>query len=215
VNDNSLTATYIDALLKAGHGDTAKQDWIQFLGPAAADYPASNLLYNGGFEAEPSGAALDWRIQPSTQYDVERDSGMPHRGKYSLPVSFHGDDNVALTNVIQTALLKPGTYRFSFWIKTDGLTTNEGPRGEVLTARLQDRILRTDHFLGTIGWTEVTQHSTVDGKTQSVVVRLVRNPSAKFDNKIAGTLWIDDLQLVPEGKLVRENDSGAQAPLFD
>jgi hypothetical protein len=156
------------------------------------------LLYNGGFEAEPTGVALDWRIQPSTQYDVERDPGMPHRGKYSLRVSFHGDDNIALTNVIQTVLLKPGTYRLSFWIKTDGLTTNEGPRVEVLATSTQDRLLRTDPFLGTIAWSEVSQHFTVDRKTQSGVVRLVRNPSVKFDNKIAGTLWIDDLRLVTE-----------------
>ena len=211
VKDNSLTATYIDALLKAGHGDAAKQDWVQFLGPSAADYPASNLLYNGGFEAEPTGVALDWRIQPSTQYDVERDSAMPHRGKYSLRVTFHGDDNIALTNVLQTVLLKPGTYRLGFWIKTDGLTTNEGPRVEVVAARLQDRLLRTDPFLGTIGWSEVSQRFTVDRQTQSVIVRLVRNPSAKFDNKIAGTLWIDDLHLVTERAVLQNTRN----PLFD
>ena len=199
VKDTSLTASYIDALLKTGQADVARQDWVRFLGPSSTDYPVSNQLFNGGFEVEPSGVALDWRIQPSARYDVDRDSGMSHSGRYSLRVRFHGDDNIALTDVIQAVPLKPATYRLTFWIKADGITTNEGPRFEVVAALAHNRLLlRTDAFVGTTGWHEVSQSLTVSGQTQLVIVRLVRSPSEKFDNKIAGTLWIDDVRLAPE-----------------
>jgi hypothetical protein len=56
--------------------------------------------------------------------------------------------------------------------------------------------VRTEPFLGTKPWTYVNQSFTVTSSTTLIGVRVVRDPSAKFDNKINGRFWVDTLELV-------------------
>jgi hypothetical protein len=48
---------------------------------------------------------------------------------------------------------------------------------------------------GTIDWTSVQVAFTVSPDTNLVRVELFREPSWMFDNKIAGTAWIDTVEL--------------------
>ena len=50
-------------------------------------------------------------------------------------------------------------------------------------------------MLGTHPWQEQDIEFTVPQDCHAVVVRLRRRPSHRFDNKISGTLWIDDFKL--------------------
>jgi hypothetical protein len=84
-------------------------------------------------------------------------------------------------------------------MKTEGLTTDSGPRLEVVDPydlKALDKI--TDDLTGTTdGWTPILLDFSTGPKTGLIVVRLLRLPSHKFDNLIAGKVWLDDVQLTP------------------
>jgi len=199
-NDNRFAAAYIDALLAAHRYSQAQHDWADYLGKDRGAYPNHNILFNGGFEREPSLVAMDWRIQPSTEFDTVRDDAVVHDGKWSLRVTFHGTTNVSYANVLQLTVVTPGRYFLRGWVRTDAITTNEGPRLEIRDMESPARLsVRTQPFLGTKPWVYVEQPFTVGGETSLIGVRIVRDPSAKFDSKVDGRLWLDTLELVRTG----------------
>ena len=193
--DEPLAAPYIDALLRSHRYSEAQQDWIRALGNNRDDYPDHNLLFNGGFEREPSGCAFDWRIQPSDAFDTTRDA-VRHDGKWALNIHFHGNANVSYANVIQIARVLPGNYVHRAWVKAEGLTTNEGPRISIQDAQSPNVLnIKSDSFLGTAGWTLVTIPFTVGSRTNLIAVRVIREQSLKIDSKINGTFWLDSVSL--------------------
>ena len=189
--DDRVTASYIDLLLSQHRYPWAEADWARYAG---AD--ASNLVYNGGFEKEPDGAALDWTIRNATQFETGIDGNVAHDGKKSLHIRFLGSDNVSYGNVVQKILLQPGSYELTAWVRADGITTNEGPRLAVSDAEVPSRLaIHTEPFVGTSGWTLVRLGFTAPAATRLVNLAVVRLPSAKFDSKIAGSFWLDSLRL--------------------
>jgi hypothetical protein len=193
--DKLLAASYVDLLLRAHRYAAAKADWTEFAG---APKDAPNLLFNGGFEDDPSGAALDWRIEPSDRFETAIDDAVAHDGKRSLRVRFLANGNVSYANLTQLAVAPPGSYELRAWVRTDGITTNECPRLEILDPESPARLdLRTEPFCGSRDWTLVTQHVTVPAGAPLLAIRVVRLVSERFDNKIGGTFWLDSVQLVP------------------
>jgi tetratricopeptide (TPR) repeat protein len=194
-NDDPLTASYVDGLLRAHRYLEAKQDWSRSLGDNRGDYPDRNLIFNGGFEREPSGCALDWRIQPSDAFETTRDH-VGHDGKWALKLQFHGNANVSYQSVIQLVPIRPGNYLLRAWVRTDGITTNEGPRLAIQDAQSPNLLnIRSDPFLGTAGWTPVTIPFTVGPHTSLISIRVIRESSPKFDSKIDGAFWLDSISL--------------------
>jgi hypothetical protein len=56
----------------------------------------------------------------------------------------------------------------------------------------------SDNLVGTTGWLEQHAEFTTLADSRLLLVRVVRPVSTKLDNQIAGTVWIDDVRLVPE-----------------
>lgn len=192
--DKRLAASYIDSLLRARRYAAAKADWTEFAG-APEDPP--NAVFNGGFERDPSGSALDWRIEPSNQFETAIDGAISHNGKRSLRVQFLATGNVYYANVTEFVVVPPGVYELSAWVRTSGITTDEGPRLEVFDQEAPARLeVRTEPFRGTRDWTLVSQQFRSPAATSLIAVRVIRMPSAKFDNRIQGTLWVDSVRLV-------------------
>ena len=52
-------------------------------------------------------------------------------------------------------------------------------------------------FIGTSPWSSIDHDLVVAPKTRPLRIEVIRQPSMKFDNKVAGTAWIDDLKLEP------------------
>lgn len=195
--DDRLVSSYIDALLRAGLCGEAQADWSAYLGKRSGGYLSPDLLYNSNFESEPLGAAFDWRISPSDPVETVRDNSVSHDGQWSLRIRFRGGTNVSYANVIQTTCARPGSYRLRGWIKSDNLTTNEGPRLQVYDTQNSARLnVRTEPVLGTTNWTTIELQFEIGSGTRLIAVRVVRDPSQKFDNKIEGTLWLDQLDLI-------------------
>lgn len=197
--DGTLANDYVGALLQDHRYAAARRAWVDFLGSRRGDYPDQNLLFNAGFENDPSGSELDWMIPPSADFDSLRDQTSVHDGSWSLHVIFHGTGNVSYKHALQMAVIGQGKYVLRAWVRTEGITTDECPRIEVLDPEAPARLgVSTPGFCGTSPWKLVSLPFQVAPGTNLAMVRMVRSPSQKFDNKIAGSLWVDTLALTRE-----------------
>jgi hypothetical protein len=87
-------------------------------------------------------------------------------------------------------------------MKTEGITTDSGPRLEVCDAYNAAALDKfTDDLTGSSdGWSSLLLDFATGPKTELIVVRLSRLPSKKLDNLIAGKVWLDDVRLTPVQK---------------
>ena len=195
IPDGRLTNEYVDFLVKGREYDEAVATWLSYLGENRGNYLKSDFLYNGGFETEPSGSIFDWRIGRAPGVEVTRDTGVVHSGGRSLQVAFGGETNVSFRGVSQEVILSPGNYRFQAHVRTEGITTDKGIAFRIYDADNPARLdVRTPQLTGTHDWTELKADVRVPEPTRRIRVELIRDPSEKFDNKIKGTVWIDDVR---------------------
>ncbi len=196
-NDVRLNVAYIDALLKGHLYEQAQRDWAASLGADRGDFPDRNLLFNGDFEREPTGCALDWRILPSEGVETTRAKSLTKQGQWAISVRFVGLANVAYSNLEQLVRIAPGPHTLQAWIRTEQITTNEGLRFQIVDAEVPVRLdVRTASWTGNQDWTLVNQKFTVPAGTHLIAVRLLRQPSEEFDNRIKGSAWVDAVRLV-------------------
>ncbi len=156
-----------------------------------------NLVTNGSFESDILNGGLDWRVVPADGVTVSMDSRGPFEGARAVRIEFDGTRNVDYGNLLQYVLVRPNTpYRFSGHMRTDAITTDSGPRFQVFNAYEPGKEFEaTENVVGTSGWKEQKVEFKTAGDTRLLVVRIARPTSRKFDNKIAGTVWIDDVRL--------------------
>jgi hypothetical protein len=196
--DDGLAGEYVEFLVRQGHPDSASSTWTQYLGARADGYGKSNYLFNGDFEAEPTRSPFDWTIGQAQGVEVTRDLTTAWSGKYSLRISFAGKQNLDSAVVSQLVFVRPGRYRFHAFIRTEGLTTDQGIRFQISDAEVSTRLDEVfGQFVGSIPWSEVNHDLVVAPDTSLLQVRVIRQRSMKFDNKIGGVAWIDDLKMEP------------------
>ncbi len=199
--DDALADYYADGLVRRDRAAAAWQAWTSYAGAREPGYPERNAIFNPGFEREPAGAMFDWRIDTSPGVAVVRDLGVAAEGKASLRLSFDGTENVSDCGVSQRMVLRPGAYSFEGRMKTRELTTDEGAGFRILDPENPSRLdARTARLTGTHDWTVLQVSFEVRPATRLVEVRVVRTPSMKFDDKVAGTAWIDGLVLGSAGR---------------
>jgi hypothetical protein len=195
-----LTAGYVDFLLRQHEYGEAVALWADWAGTRAGDYLHPNRLFNGGFEREPAGSRLNWRLTPVDGVETARDGATASEGKWSLQIQFQGTGNLDYHHVEQTAWVTPGVYRFQAWLRTRELTTDQGLRFHLFDAESPQRLdFTTEQLTGTHDWTRVEITFLVPSGTNLVTVQVARNASLKFDNKITGVAWIDAVSLAPAG----------------
>ena len=66
--------------------------------------------------------------------------------------------------------------------------------------------LLTKNETGTRPWTLEQADFTAGPQTHLVLIRIVRKLSERLDNKLRGTVWIDDVTIVPAGAGSEESD---------
>ena len=198
--DDALAGEYVEFLIRQGRPDLAASTWARYLGTRAGDYGKSTYLFNGGFESEPAQSPFDWSVARTQGVEVARDCTTAWSGKCSLRVSFAGTQNLDFAAASQMTLVKPGPYRFHAFIRSEGLTTDQGIRFRVSDAEAPARLDVTfGQFIGTRPWSGVERDFVVPPATRLLQVQVIRQPSMKFDNKVGGTAWIDELSLEPIG----------------
>lgn len=194
--DDRLADEYAGFLVRAGRGEEAVRAWAGYMALREPGYPENNAVFNGGFEREPAGRVLDWRIDPVEGVRVEREAGGAAEGEWSLRLRFEGKENLAYGQVRQVAAVGPGEWVLRARVRAEGITTDEGVRLRVVDAEAPRRLdVRTEAVTGSCGWREIGVRFVVGAGTRTVRVEVFRQPSLKFDNRLKGTVWIDAVRL--------------------
>ena len=198
---------YIDTLIAGHKPEEAYQVWTDLqkrgLIRSSSTLSGSNLIFDGDFEDEFLNFGFAWRIVPVEGVYAGVDSSTYHSPSHSLMVQFSGKGNLQFEHVYQYVKVASGqAYHLQALMKTEGITTDSGPRLEVYDAynpTVLDKL--TDDLTSTTdAWTTLLLDFVTGPKTQMLVVRLKRLPSQKIDNLIAGRVWLDDVRLTPAQK---------------
>lgn len=195
--DEQLARDYVSFLFDGHRYEAAAQSWALYLGDQRGDYLESDWVYNGAFEHRPSGSAFDWRIETGPGVNIAWDANVAHASQHSLRIRFEGKENIAFNQISQTAFVKPGRYRFEAYIRTEGITTDQGVGFHLTGVTGRRRLdVDTERLVGTNDWKKIERILVVPAGMDLLQVQVVRQPSLKFDNQISGTVWIDSVKLI-------------------
>ena len=204
------------------HGFASDSDariWAQWLlehhrpGPAASvwkaysasdpkSYRETNWLDNPSFDRAWRPGGFEWSVLPFPGIQAARDTRVSHTGHASLRLDFVGADFDGMANpdfhhVSQPVVLVPGRYELGAWVRTSGLTTDEGVGIRIFDPAANSALVATRKVLGTTAWTQIAVAFSVLPPGGQFRVESVRMKSLGFVNRPNGTAWVDDLRLVP------------------
>ena len=192
----------VDMLIASGHSDDAKTVWQEALAATHTPpqyAPPGSLIWNGGFEYELLNGGLAWHYQPVQGAILGFDEEAPHSGDRSLRILFDGTANVDFEALWQNVPVEANTrYRFQAYVRADQITTDSGIRFAVIDLSPQPIPQQfTSNTIGTQPWSLVDLDFVTGPETRALRVIIQRPPSARLGNKIQGSVWIDDVSLVP------------------
>jgi hypothetical protein len=193
----------LEALINKRQVAEAQRVWDQALNFASVSRPPDppgSLVWDGGFETNVVGGGFTWRY--SSFIDgvvVTLDKNEKHSGNRSLRLTFNGLRNVTFNDVCQFVSVQPSTsYLFSAWVLTRSLSTDQGVRfGLRSIGDPNNSAVWTEDVEGTQPWTKIELPWTSGKDVHELQLCVTRLPSVKFDSKIRGSAWIDDVVLAP------------------
>jgi tetratricopeptide (TPR) repeat protein len=192
----------VDELIRQRRVDDALGVWRQAL--AATNWSQnegadSSVVFNGGFEHELLNGAFDWREDSIPGVVFSSDSVVIHGGRRALRTTFDGSTNLDFQNLRQFTPVEPRhRYHFAAYLRLEGISTESGIRFAIYDpfhpAALQ---ILTSDLVGSHPWSLIQEEVVTSPETHLLVIALRRIPSWKFDNKLRGTVWVDDVSLIP------------------
>jgi tetratricopeptide (TPR) repeat protein len=193
---------FINELIHAQRVGEAQRVWREAL--RATNWPQEGsgnrpLVFNGGFEHDLLNGAFDWREDPIPGAAFHSDADVVHAGKRALRVTFDGSANLDFHNLWQFCPVEPShRYHFAAYLRLVGISTDSGLRFAIYDPfhSAAPQIL-TPNLVGSHAWSPVEEDFVTGPETQLIIVALRRVPSWKFDNKLSGTVWVDDVSLTP------------------
>jgi tetratricopeptide (TPR) repeat protein len=194
----------VSALILNKDYATARRVWNQGTATMSLSpllQPPGTLVWDPSFESGINGFTLSWRFRSLEQgVRISFDSSEKLSGNQSLRLSFDGKQNPALDAACAETFVDPGaTYRFSGWVKTRKLTTEQGISFRLRSFGDHDpSFVTTREFHGTMPWTLVDMPWTAGDDVHRVEICVGRDPSDNPDVRISGNAWVDDVNLVPE-----------------
>jgi hypothetical protein len=188
--------------------DEPLQNYVHFL-VSQKDVASAALLWqrhtglhgmtNGGFENKIMDRGFGWRIsndKDEKSWQSRRVYGHSRKGANALRVSFPGKENLAWYHISQIVPVTPEQpYELTYWWKSKGITTDQRPFVEILSYDTQGLCRKGPMAMRNHDWMSVTVAFTPPADCRAVVVRLRRKESLRFDNKIAGQLWVDEFKM--------------------
>jgi len=195
--DRRETIRHIDFLISCRELNEALQVWNARLQEEGLSVLSDgNTVTNGGFEREKVlGGGFDWKIGNVAGAEVSLDHSVALEGEGSLRIAFNGKENVDFHHVYQYVALKPKTdYLLKVHVRTQDVTTKSGLKIEVLG--LGPRFYGASESLtGNNDWKELTVPFRTPALSQGGIIRVRRAKTDKFDRFIAGTVWVDNVQI--------------------
>ena len=184
----------VEFLLRSDRSEAAQHAWALYVRGRCEGYPDSDHIFNGDFELDPTRSPFDWRFGDRPGFSGSIDDHVAYAGRRSARVSFDGTENVGWSAISESAFMPPGRYTFQAHVRTDGLTTDRGVFFGIVGTDID---VATEPMTGTSDWHLVEKKFQVPASAGLLEVKLTRNPSLKFANKIKGTVWIDDVKIAP------------------
>jgi tetratricopeptide (TPR) repeat protein len=190
----------VNQLIAQDRTDEARRVWQQALTATHWAVDASgapSVLFNGGFEHDLVNGGFDWQEMPVEGVSFDIDAGVAHSGARSLRINFDGSVNLDFSHLLQWVAVQPHSrYRFAAYFRTEGISTDSGVRFLVYDPHhsTMPQTLTAD-LTGTHPWSVVDAELTTGPETRVLAIVLRRVPSRKFDNKLQGTAWVDDVSL--------------------
>ena len=202
--DLARSYPYLDALIQRRDVDRLTAAWAalctRFPQEVCARESSPNLITNGDFAFAPLNGGLDWRVIQVQGAAVSEDASVGVTGSKSLRIDFDGKKNLEYGHVLQYVPVTSNTiYTFSAYVRAQGITTDSGPRFQVLDAYDPSKLfVSTENVTGTSDWSAHQLEFKTRPDTHLLIVKLARPASHKFDNQLAGTIWIARVTLSPK-----------------
>jgi tetratricopeptide (TPR) repeat protein len=196
------TFPFFDELIHEDRADDARRAWLEALAAAGLPHdepPGRNLVWNGNFAQDFENGGLDWRWTPPMGVTMEVDFELAPNGSHAIRLDFNGGSNLGIDEPSQYVPVEPNrAYHFHGYMRTEQITTESGMRFSVTDPNHAGAInVLADNFTGSRAWTSVDADLTTGPATHVLLVRLFREPSRLFENKLEGTVWIADVSLTP------------------
>ena len=195
--------TLVGALRLDRRFQQAREVWAQavsFSGLSGIPSPSGSILWDGGFESGVIGGGFAWTFPEGIRgVQISIDAHNKHLGTHSLQLLFNGKFNLQLIGPCHDVPVEPYTsYRFSAWVRTQSLTTDQGIRFQLSPWAANDSPTAvTSELRGTQPWTLLETAWSSGKDTHEMRVCVLRYASQEADSKIQGIAWVDDVALVP------------------
>jgi tetratricopeptide (TPR) repeat protein len=202
--DRKTLFAFLDMLVGQERYDDAGSVWRQAMPFLESSPPAQDprsLVFDGGFEKDLSGGGFGWQETDVAGAVFDFDFDVKHSGERSARIVFDGTQNLHYGYLFQQILVTPGTpYRFQGYLRTNQISTDTGVKFEIYDPKDQKNLdVFTPNERGTQPWTLEEADFKTGPQTHLIRVRLSRAPSTRLDNKIGGTVWVDDVKIFPVG----------------
>jgi hypothetical protein len=182
---------FIEFLLANTRWAEAAQFWRR------SDLFQGTLVSNGQFETPLSGTAFDWRLGRLQGVEVRRE---PRRGAgegQAMRFHFLGTTNLRYDHCWQYVPIQPGThYELRFVWKSERLSTDQGVYMDVRGAGCDALSVQSPAITGNRDWSEETLVFLAPEGCRMARIGMKRDESLKFDNKIAGDVWLDAVEMI-------------------
>jgi len=185
-------SAYLALLFKNNFHELAYYVWLQFLPPE--QLASAGRLFNGGFEALPSGLPFDWVITPGSGVTIDFAPRPDGTGR-ALLVQF-GQGRVDFRGVAQMVMLPPGVYR----LQGQHMGRIVGRRGlewRVACAGATAPLAKSEMNIGsTPVWTEFGVTFTIPPTgCRAQQIQLWLDARSASEQLVTGTAWYDALQI--------------------
>ncbi len=191
---------YINFLISWREIRQAKEEWKGLMG---VEVDHLNLVWNGSFEvADTLNNGFDWKIGKARGANIEMDDNQAKKGSKSLKIDFNGKENMDFSHVSQVIPIEPEKkYVLNVSIMAENITTTNGVRIEFVGLNGCKFYESTEVITGTNPWKEFGLRAKTPKGCYLGMVRVRREKSDKFNNRIGGTVWIDSVRIEEEMSL--------------
>jgi hypothetical protein len=186
--------SYLSFLIGRKFYSLAYYTWLQFLSPDEINHVG--LVYNGNFDAVPSGLPFDWLITPGAGVMTDIDAVPDGDGNRALSVRFE-DSRVDFRGVVQLVVLAPAKYHFEAAYRGT-LIGQRGLRWRVICAGGTGTTIGESGMIRGISsaWKSVEFSFTVpSADCPAQYLRLDLDARMASEQFVSGQLWFDNLRI--------------------
>jgi hypothetical protein len=156
-------------------------------------------IFDGGFEEAINygpDMPFGWQVKEAPQLQIGIDPNDSNSGNRSLRLVFQVRANLEALNVSQLIPVTPGSeYDFEYFFRTEKLESGSAPMVQLYDATDGALLTSSAQASGTNPWTRLNFSFKTTGKTEAVILRIVRNKCSDEETPICpifGSIWYDD-----------------------